>query len=224
MTQTAFLFDLDGTLVDSVYHHVMAWHQALHGEQIELPVWSIHKRIGMSDGLMIGELLRIAGKPSENELTERLKAGHAKAYKDLSATVKPLPGAQALLAYLSTERVPWAIATSGDPDGALPKLTALGLDPNTIIMVTRDEAKLSKPDPDLFIQAAERLNVQISRTIVVGDSQWDMLAAARCGALGVGLLCGGNDADELQRSGASRIYGDPATLLENVNELVPNVI
>ncbi len=224
MTQTAFLFDLDGTLVDSVYQHVLAWHEALRGEQIDLPVWLIHKRIGMSEGQMIAELLRIYDRVPDTALTERLREGHARAYKTLSETVKPLPGAQALLAHLDTQQIPWAIATSGDRDGAKPNLTALGLDPGTIIMVTRSEARLSKPDPDLFIQAAGRLNVPTGSTIVVGDSEWDMLAAARCGALGVGLLCGGNGGEELQKSGAIRIYDDPAALLANINELAPTTI
>ncbi len=224
MTQTAFLFDLDGTLVDSVYQHILAWHDALMTEDIDLPIWLIHQRIGMSDGLIINEFLRISGRVADAQLTTRLIGAHSNAYKKLASTVKPLPGARELLQYLDTVDMPWAIATSGDVTGAMPNLSALGLDPDAITLVTRNEADLSKPDPDLFIQAAAKLGVPIGDTIVIGDSQWDMLAAARCGALGVGLLCGGNGADDLQRSGAIRLYADPSALLQNINELAPRAI
>ena len=224
MTQTAFLFDLDGTLVDSVYQHILAWHDALMTEDIDLPIWLIHQRIGMSDGLIINEFLRISGRVADAQLTTRLIGAHSNAYKKLASTVKPLPGARELLQYLDTVDMPWAIATSGDVTGAMPNLSALGLDPDAITLVTRNEADLSKPDPDLFIQAAAKLGVPIDDTIVIGDSQWDMLAAARCGALGVGLLCGGNGADDLQRSGAIRLYADPSALLQNINELAPRAI
>ena len=224
MTGTAFLFDLDGTLVDSVYQHVLAWHEALQGQHIFLPTWVVHHRIGMSDGLIIDECLRMAGRASDGDLTQRLKTAHSQAFKTLANTVRPFPGAEQLLAYLNEEHIPWAIATSGDLDSAKPNLTALGLDPDAITLVTKNEAERSKPDPDLFVKAADRLAIPVSRTIVVGDSQWDMLAAARCGALGVGLLCGGHGSDELQRSGAVRIYDDPAMLLQKISELTPNTI
>ncbi len=224
MTRTAFLFDLDGTLIDSVYQHVLAWQEALQGEGISLPTWVVHQRIGMSDGLIIDECLRTAGRAPEGELVKRLKSTHTQAYRALAKTVKPFPGAEQLLAYLDAEDIPWAIATSGDLDSATPNLAALGLDPGAIAIVTRNDAAFSKPDPDLFVKAADRLATSVERTVVVGDSQWDMLAAARCGALGIGMLCGGHGSDELQRSGAVRIYDDPAMLLQKINEIVPRTI
>ncbi len=224
MTQTAFLFDLDGTLVDSVYQHVLAWTDALQTEDISLPIWVVHQRIGMSDGLIVDELCRMSQRPTDSGLAQRLKSAHAQAYKRYANSVRPLAGAAQLLAYLDASKVPWAIATSGDLESAKPNLIALGLDPKAITLVSRSDAQVSKPDPDLFIQAAGRLKTPINRAIVVGDSQWDMLAAARCGALGVGLLCGGHGSDELQRSGAVRIYDDPFMLLQKINELTPDRI
>src|SRR5688572_23056380 len=109
----AFLFDLDGTLVDSVYQHVLAWRNALERSGIELSVWRIHRRIGMSGGLFVNALLRETGQTVTREEVERLKRDHANAYAELVGQVRPLPGARELLTYLSDEGIPWAIATSG---------------------------------------------------------------------------------------------------------------
>jgi len=98
-------------------------------------------------------------------------------------------------------------------------LTALGVDPTEVPVVTRDQVKYAKPDPDLFITAAERLGVDIRDSLVVGDSIWDMIAAQRARALGVGLLSGGYSEDELSRAGAFRVYADPADLLDHIDEV-----
>src|SRR2546422_5674716 len=111
--QTAFLFDLDGTLVDSVYQHVLAWRQALDSEGIELAIWRIHRKIGMSGGLFTNMLLRETGLRLDPDRIERLQRLHAAAYRRRSAEIRPLPGARELLAALSDAAIPWAIATSG---------------------------------------------------------------------------------------------------------------
>lgn len=216
---SAFIFDLDGTLVDSVYHHVMAWHEALRSESIELSIWRIHRKIGMSGGLFTDQLLRELDRPVGTDVIERLREYHANAYQRLAASVVPLPGASVLLEALTTIGMPWAIATSGRIETAAPNLAALGVDPNASIVVTRDQVRFAKPDPDLFIEAARRLNVPIESAIVVGDSIWDMLAAARCRAIGVGVLSGGYGEDELERSGALRVYADPADLHLHLDEI-----
>ncbi|WP_205192662.1 HAD family hydrolase, partial [Burkholderia sp. LMG 13014] len=113
----------------------------------------------------------------------------------------------------------WAIATSGRMETAAINLEALGVDPAKNVVVTRDQVKYAKPDPDLFLTAAAQLNVPIEHTVVVGDSIWDMLAAARCRSLGVGLLSGGYGSDELERAGALRVYDDPADLLWHLDEI-----
>jgi HAD superfamily hydrolase (TIGR01509 family) len=215
----AFLFDLDGTLVDSVYQHVFAWHQALQAEKIELSIWRIHRKIGMSGGLFADQLLREISEQVTPAMIKRLAEQHAEAYRRVSSSVVPLPGAKQLLAALSEANIPWAIATSGRLQTAAPNLDALGVDPEKAVVVTRDQVRFAKPDPDLFIEAARRLGFPIERSIVVGDSIWDMLAAARCRALGVGLLSGGYGLEELQNSGALRVYEDPADLYRHIDEV-----
>lgn len=215
----ALLFDLDGTLVDSVYQHVLAWREALERAGIELAVWRIHRRIGMSGGLFVNALLRETGHPLAKVETARLQRWHAEAYARMIAQVRPLPGARELLAHLSKTGIPWAIATSGRMESAGLALKVLGVDPRDAIVVTRDQVQYAKPDPDLFLAAAGRLGVEISASIVVGDSVWDLLAARRARALGVGLLSGGYGQDELEKSGAYRVYQDPADLLRHLDEV-----
>ena len=217
--RVSFLFDLDGTLVDSVYQHVLAWQQALHAAGIELSVWRIHRRIGMSGGLFTEMLLREVAAQISPELLETLRRHHAEAYARLVQWVRPLPGAKALLAYLTEAHLPWAIATSGWISSARYNLETLDIDPSQVIVVTRDDVAHAKPDPDLFLTAAERLGVDIHSAMIVGDSIWDMLAARRAHGLGVGLLSGGYGQDELERSGAIRVYEDPADLLRHIDEV-----
>jgi HAD superfamily hydrolase (TIGR01509 family) len=214
----AFLFDLDGTLVDSVYQHVLAWREALEKTGIELAVWRIHRRIGMSGGLLINGLLRETGHRVTAAEAAHLQQIHAEAYARYVAQVRPLPGARELLAHLSSNRVPWAIATSGRLESARPTLQVLGSHPD-VPVITRDQVAHAKPDPDLFLTAAARLGVEISDSIVVGDSVWDLLAARRARALGVGLLSGGYGKDELEQAGAYRVYQDPADLLKHLDEV-----
>lgn len=220
-SNTAFLFDLDGTLIDSVYQHVLAWKESLDREGVVLPVWSIHRKIGMSGGLFTNILLRETGLDITEERIQRLQRWHAEAFNRHHAqgSVRPLPGARELLHFLTKEKIPWAIATSGRMETAAHNLSALGVDPGEVPVVTRDMVRHAKPDPDLFLAAAERLDVDIHQAMVVGDSIWDMLAAQRARALGVGLLSGGYGQDELQRAGAFRVYDDPADLLRHIDEV-----
>ena len=216
--RTAFLFDLDGTLVDSVYQHVLAWREALESGGIHLAVWRIHRQIGMSGGLFINALLRETGHTVSAEEAERLQQVHTEAFSRYASQVRPLPGAEELLAYLTNSGVPWAIATSGRMESARLSLKLLGLNEN-VPVITRDLVRHAKPDPDLFLAAAEKLGVDISDSVVVGDSIWDLLAARRARALGVGLLSGGYGREELERAGAYRVYNDPADLLRHLDEV-----
>jgi HAD superfamily hydrolase (TIGR01509 family) len=214
----AFLFDLDGTLIDSVYQNVIAWRNALAKLDIDLSVWRIHRRIGMSGGLFVSALLRETGRSLSERDIELLQQDHAALYLDQIDSVHALPGAPELLAALTACRVPWAIATSGREVMARTALRMLGL-PADAPMVTRDMVRHAKPDPDLFLAAAALIGVDPSQAWVVGDSVWDMLAARRAGSLSVGLLSGGYGREELERAGAYRVYADPAELLARADEV-----
>jgi phosphoglycolate phosphatase-like HAD superfamily hydrolase len=218
LAQPAFLFDLDGTLIDSVYQHVIAWREALQEVGISLPVWKIHRRMGMSGGLLVTALLRELETTLDVETLDRLPDLHADAYARQLATVRPLPGATKLLRALSEYGVPWVIATSGERRSAGPALELLGLPPDTP-MATRDLVRYAKPDPDLFLAAAELIEVDISDSTVVGDSVWDLMAARRARAFGIGLLSGGYGREELIYGGAYRVYEDPADLLRHLDEV-----
>jgi HAD superfamily hydrolase (TIGR01549 family) len=216
---TAFIFDLDGTLVDSVYQHVLAWREALETEGIELSVWRIHRKIGMSGGLLTHMMLRETGIELTADRIQRLQRLHADAYIRASRHIRPLPGAPELLATLTDIGIPWAIATSGRMESAGPVLERLGVDLSCTAVVTRDDVKFAKPDPDLFLTAAERLHVDVEFAFVVGDSVWDMLAASRARSLGIGVLSGGYGMEELERAGAYRVFEDPADLLRHLDDV-----
>jgi HAD superfamily hydrolase (TIGR01549 family) len=214
----AFLFDLDGTLVDSVYQHVLAWREALEAAGIELAVWRIHRRIGMSGGLLVNALLRETGRQVTSKEIANIQQLHTHAYGRLSSQVRVLPGARELLSYLTEAGVRWAVATSGRMENARAALDILGVGPDATV-ITRDQVHYAKPNPDLFIAAANQLGVEIENAVVVGDSIWDMLAARRARALGVGVLSGGYGQDELERAGAYRVYDEPADLLRHLDEV-----
>lgn len=214
----ALLLDLDGTLVDNVYQHVLSWREAFEDAGIHLAVWRIHRQIGMSGGLFVHALIRETGRDVTPEEAKHIQELHAAAYKRLVHQVRPLPGARELLEHLSKMKVPHAIATSGHIESAQHTLKILELDPDLPI-ISRDQVAHAKPDPDLFLAAAEKLGHPITQCVVVGDSVWDLLAARRAWAIGVGLLSGGYGQDELISAGAYRVYQDPADLLNHLDEI-----
>ena len=216
--QPALLFDLDGTLVDSVYQHVLAWREALEQAGIELSVWRIHRRIGMSGGLFVNALSRETGRDLGAEESRKVQEAHARAFARQVGQLRPLPGARRLLEQLTEMSIPWAIATSGGRQTAVQTISLLDIS-SEAPLVTHDEVPFAKPDPHLFLTAAALLDVDIQNSIVIGDSVWDMLAAQRARALGVGLLSGGYGREELERAGAFRVYADPADLSFHLDEL-----
>jgi HAD superfamily hydrolase (TIGR01509 family) len=212
------IFDLDGTLVDTVYAHVFAWQRALAEAGLPIDGWRIHRRIGMSGGLFARAVAREAGRPLGDDEAEAIQQRHGALFRELLPERRPLPGAIDLLAFLREHGIPHGIATSGRRPEIDASLEALGVPPETVV-VERGDVLRAKPEPDLFLACQERIGVAISDCYVVGDAVWDLLAARRAGMLSVGLLSGGYGEDELQGAGAFRVYRDAAELHRSIDEL-----
>jgi HAD superfamily hydrolase (TIGR01549 family) len=213
----AILFDLDGTLFDTVYEHVIAWSSALATEGIDVPNWKIHRRIGMSGKSLVRQLLREHHSSSEVDI-DSLEKKHDVEFRKAMTHPCLLPGARDLLKHLTHRKTLWAVATTGSQEQTNRLLKNLALPPK-VPVVTGDDVAKAKPSPDIFVLAANRLKVPIEDCIVVGDSIWDVLAAGRKRALPVGLLSGGYSQAELERAGAFRVYADPADMLLHIEDL-----
>jgi HAD superfamily hydrolase (TIGR01509 family) len=212
------LLDLDGTLVDSVYEHVMSWREALEEVDIRLPHWKIHRRIGMSGRLFLPTLLRELGQKIDKSEIETIERIRLSIFTKKISEIRIQPGAREFLQYLEKIGARWAVATSGNRKQVEQLLKDLEIPPE-VPVITGDDAGTAKPAPDSFLAAAQRLGVSAGHSVVVGDSPWDLLAAQRMKALGVGLLCGGYAESELERAGAYRVYEDPGDLLAHIEEL-----
>ncbi len=214
----ALIFDLDGTLVDTVYAHVFSWQQALAEAGLPIDGWRIHRRIGMSGGLFARAVARELGRPLSVSETEALQKRHAELFEQLMPVSRPLPGAVELLQHLREAGIRHGVATSGARPLIDASLEVLLIGPETVVIERGDVAR-AKPEPDLFLACAERMKVSPQECYVVGDAVWDLLAARRAGMLSVGLLSGGYGEDELTRAGAYRVYNDPAELDDSLDEL-----
>jgi HAD superfamily hydrolase (TIGR01509 family) len=214
----AFIFDLDGTLVDTVYAHVVAWQRALEEAGIGVDGWRIHRRIGMSGGLFTRALAREIGRSLSTEEQERLQRRHGEIYRVIVPERRPLPGARDLLSRLHEAGVLFGIATSGMHPEIDASLDVLGV-PADVIVIDRGDVLRAKPEPDLFLACQQRMGVRPEDCYVIGDAVWDLLAARRAGMLSVGLLSGGYGQDELTQAGAFRVYRDPQDLLDSLDEL-----
>ena len=218
MVASALIFDLDGTLVDTVYAHVFAWQRALAEEGMPIDGWRIHRRIGMSGGLFARAVAREVGRELSPAETEAIQLRHGAIFRELLPDRRPLPGARELLADLRARGVVHGIATSGRRPEIDRSLDALGVPEGTVVIERGDVAR-AKPEPDLFLACAAALGVEPDDCYVVGDAVWDLLAARRARMLSIGLLSGGYGADELLSAGAFRVYDDPAELLASLDEL-----
>jgi len=214
----ALIFDLDGTLVDTVYAHVFAWQRALVELGFPIDGWRIHRRIGMSGGLFARAVAREIGRALGADEAEALQRRHGEVFREILPERRPLPGAVELLAELRRSHVVHGIATSGRRPEIDRSLEVLAIPPDTVV-VERGDVLRAKPEPDLFLACQERLGVAIRDCYVVGDAVWDLLAARRAGMLSVGLLTGGYGEDELRAAGAFRVYRDAEELLESLDEL-----
>lgn len=214
----ALIFDLDGTLVDTVYAHVFAWQRAFAEVGIAIDGWRIHRRIGMSGGLFTRAVAREIGRRMSPEEVEALQRRHGELFEEFLPERRPLPGAVELLRHLRENGVVHGIATSGRHPEIDASLEALEVGPETVVVHSGD-VRRAKPEPDLFLACQKRLGVESAECYVVGDAVWDLLAARRAGMLGIGLLSGGYGEDELIRAGAFRVCRDPEDLRWVLDEL-----
>jgi HAD superfamily hydrolase (TIGR01509 family) len=214
----AFIFDLDGTLVDTVYAHIFAWQRALEEAEMPLEGWRIHRKIGMSGGLFTRAVARELGREISSAEEKSLQRRHGELFIQLLPERRPLPGAIDLINFLYSKNITFGVATSGNRPEIDASLDALGIRDETVI-VERSAVARAKPEPDLFLACQQRLGVSVSECYVVGDAVWDLLAAWRAGMLSIGLLSGGYGEDELSQAGAFRVYRDPAELLRSLDEL-----
>ena len=214
----ALIFDLDGTLVDTVYAHVFAWQRALAEAGMPIDGWRIHRRIGMSGGLFARAVAREVGRELGGDEVEAIQQRHGELFRGLLPARRPLPGAVELLRDLREGGVVHGIATSGRHPDIDASLEALGVGEETVV-VDRGDVLRAKPEPDLFLECARRLGVEPEDCYVIGDAVWDLLAARRARMLSVGLLSGGYGEDELESAGAFRVYRDAGELRRSLDEL-----
>jgi len=215
---TALIFDLDGTLVDTVYAHVFAWQRALAEVGMPIDGWRIHRRIGMSGGLFARAVAREVGRPLDDAEIQAVQRRHGQIFRELLPERRALPGAVELLAELRERDIVHGIATSGRRPEIDASLEVLDIGPETTI-VQRGDVRRAKPEPDLFLECARRLGAEPAECYVIGDAVWDLLAARRAGMLSVGVLSGGYGEDELTRAGAFRVYRDAEELHASLDEL-----
>jgi HAD superfamily hydrolase (TIGR01509 family) len=214
----ALIFDLDGTLVDTVYAHIFAWQRAFAEAGMAIDGWRIHRRIGMSGGLFTRAAGRELGREISPQEAKALQARHGELFSQLLPGRRPLPGAVELLRFLHSNEILFGIATSGSRPEINASLDVLEIGAD-VLVIERGDVMRAKPEPDLFLACQQRLGVRVEDCYVVGDAVWDLLAARRAGMLSIGLLSGGYGEDELARAGAFRVYRDPAELHHSLDEL-----
>jgi HAD superfamily hydrolase (TIGR01549 family) len=205
----AILFDIDGTLVDSTYHHAIAWQRAFDRHDVAIPLWRIHRTIGMGGDKLVAE---VAGDDVERRLGDRLRDDWREEYVAIKGEVAPLPGAAELVHRLAKAGYLVALASSGDPEFADETLDDLGIRDDVSVLRTSDDVDGSKPEPDLVEVTLEALGTQ--RGVLVGDTPYDVESAARAGLSCIGLLSGGYSRAELTDAGAVLVVDAPEDLID----------
>src|SRR3954471_12547974 len=214
----ALIFDLDGTLVDSVYAHVLAFQIAFAEAGLPVEAWRVHRHVGMSGDLLTQAMARDAGHKASRERLKNIEKRHSHLLRKLLPKPEPLPGAAELLKDLRRKHILHGIATSGKPEEMKIAIRALDLNPHTVI-VNRSDVEDAKPEPDLFLECQKRLGVAPHECYAVGDAVWDLLAARRAGMLAIALLSGGYSKDDMVGAGAYRVFKNAQDLLDHLNEL-----
>lgn len=214
----AILFDLDGTLVDTVYAHVLAWQRALAEVGVSADGFRLHRHVGSSGELIVRHAQRDAGRTLSAHEADTVHRRHAELFRQFVPAPRPLPGAVQAFRTLRAAGVPHAIATASYRPIIDPSLAALDLPPDAAVVEGKGGLH-GKPEPDLFLAGRDRLGAHTGDCLVVGDAVWDHLGARRAGMLSVGVLTGGYGEEEQFHAGAFRVYRDVAELLRNLDEV-----
>jgi HAD superfamily hydrolase (TIGR01509 family) len=207
------ILDIDGTLVDTNYHHAVAWYRAFRQHGFVLPLWRIHRHIGMGGDQMVGAL---AGEGFEREQGEAVRAAEKVLYTELIGEVEPLEGARNVIEDLKSNGHTVVLASSAKPEELEHYLTLL--DARTLVDGWTDsgDVERTKPEPDLVLAALEKAGAEPDDAVMIGDSVWDCRAAERAGTRSIGVLTGGFSEDELLEAGASKVFTSVDDLREHL--------
>ena len=209
------VFDLDGTLIDSVFHHALAWHRAFLSVGLDVPMWRLHRHVGMGGDRLVGA---VAGDRVEHESGDSVREAWEKEYDAMLHEPVLLPGARELLTTVRERGVRVVLASSSIPRHANRVLKLLEADQRADAALTSEDASESKPDPELIEAAMARVNAESS--LLVGDSVWDVEAGKRAGIPTAAVLTGGYSEEELHAAGATWVFEDPADLLAHLDQVV----
>lgn len=215
---TGVLFDVDGTLVDTVYLHTMAWWQALRQQGHDVPAARVHHAIGMGSDRILDELLAPGGGERDRSADDAMRAAHTSHYAAHRSDIRPLPGARRLLDACAQRGLRVVLASSASRDELEAVLHTLDADASLTAVTSADDAKRGKPAPDIVEAALERSGLSADESVFVGDSVWDVQAAGHLSIPCIGVTAGGLCAAELLDHGAVAVYEDPQDLLDHLDE------
>jgi HAD superfamily hydrolase (TIGR01509 family) len=209
------VLDVDGTLVDSNYHHAVCWWRAFRDEGHDVPTWRIHRAVGMGGDRLVAA---VTGEDVEHAAGDRIRDAWETHYDAVLDQIPPLPGATALLDALRKRSFTVALASSGIPRHTRHALDVLRAGDTTATTTTSEDASESKPEPELLEVALDR--VDADRAVLVGDSVWDVRSGHAAGIAVIGLLSGGFGRAELQEAGADLVLEDVAELGRRLDEVL----
>jgi len=209
------LFDVDGTLVDSSYLHTIAWWQAFRQAGYDIPMASTHRAVGMGGDKLVAHLL-----PADRDASadEDLMAAHAAIFSTFWPSLRAFDGAKELLAQCSDSGLAVALASSARQRDLHALKSALDADPFIHAATSANDAKESKPEPDILVAALKAVHLDAAAVVYVGDTVWDIEAAGKLGIDTIGVTCGGTSEAELLEAGAVEVYKNPRELLENLRD------
>ena len=207
------VLDVDGTLVDTNYHHAIAWYRAFREHGLTVPVWRIHRHIGMGGDHLVAA---VAGRRVEDRQGDSIRAAETALYADLIGEVQPFADARRLLELLDGRGQRLVLASSGKRDEVDHYLDLLDARDLLEAWTTSADVEQTKPDPDLVVTAIDKVGG--GEAVLVGDSTWDCEAAARAGVPTVAILTGGFSEQELRHAGAGSVFESLGELCERLDE------